>query len=172
MIVVWHNGNVFTVYNAVPMGNPLPTRYPAGTGTGKKVYPWARGRVRNFSRCPCRGGHGYALPAPLPSLLTGACAGHNSGRGGVLSPRTPTASWMVLQCPRWRRDGRGGRTGPMATEETRFTGPTSQRGLRRARDRRLPPPFEGSAVLFRGCDTSAVRDWVAQCHGVDTGLTA
>jgi hypothetical protein len=46
------------------MGNPLPARYPAGTGTGKKFYPWARGRVRNFTRCPCRGGHGYALLAP------------------------------------------------------------------------------------------------------------
>jgi hypothetical protein len=34
------------------------------------------------------------------------------------------------------------------------------------------PPFEGSAVLFRGCGMSAVREWVAQCHGADTGLCA
>jgi hypothetical protein len=34
------------------------------------------------------------------------------------------------------------------------------------------PPFEGSAVLFRGCGTSGVRERVAQCHRVDTGLTA
>jgi hypothetical protein len=34
------------------------------------------------------------------------------------------------------------------------------------------PPYEGSAVLFRGCDAPAIREWVAQCHGVDTGLTA
>jgi hypothetical protein len=27
-------------------------------------------------------------------------------------------------------------------------------------------PFEGSAFLFRGCGASAVREWVAQCHGV------
>jgi hypothetical protein len=27
-------------------------------------------------------------------------------------------------------------------------------------------PFEGSAVLFRGCGELAVREWVAQCHGV------
>jgi hypothetical protein len=27
-------------------------------------------------------------------------------------------------------------------------------------------PFEGSAVLFRGCGASVVREWVAQCHGV------
>jgi hypothetical protein len=34
------------------------------------------------------------------------------------------------------------------------------------------PPLEGSAVLFRGCGVPAVRDWVAQCHGVDTDLAA
>jgi hypothetical protein len=34
------------------------------------------------------------------------------------------------------------------------------------------PPFEGSAVLFRGCGVSAVREWEAQCHGADTGLAA
>jgi hypothetical protein len=33
-------------------------------------------------------------------------------------------------------------------------------------------PFEGPAVLLRGCDTSALREWVAQCHKADTGLTA
>jgi hypothetical protein len=27
-------------------------------------------------------------------------------------------------------------------------------------------PFEGSAVLPRGCGAPAVREWVAQCHGV------
>jgi hypothetical protein len=27
-------------------------------------------------------------------------------------------------------------------------------------------PFEGSAVLFRGCGAPAMREWVAQCHGV------
>jgi hypothetical protein len=34
------------------------------------------------------------------------------------------------------------------------------------------PPFEGSAVLLRGCCASAVREWVAQGHGADSGLTA
>jgi hypothetical protein len=33
-------------------------------------------------------------------------------------------------------------------------------------------PFEGSAVLFWGCGARAVQEWVAQCHGADTGLTA
>jgi hypothetical protein len=34
------------------------------------------------------------------------------------------------------------------------------------------PPFVGSAVLFRGCNAPAVREWAAQCRGADTGLTA
>jgi hypothetical protein len=34
------------------------------------------------------------------------------------------------------------------------------------------PPFEGSAVLLRGCCASVVREWVAQGHGADSGLTA
>jgi hypothetical protein len=38
---------------------PWVTRYPPDTRR-------ARGRVRNFTRCPCWGGHGYALPAPNP----------------------------------------------------------------------------------------------------------
>jgi hypothetical protein len=33
-------------------------------------------------------------------------------------------------------------------------------------------PFEGSVVLFRGCGVRAVREWIAQCHRADTGLTA
>jgi hypothetical protein len=33
-------------------------------------------------------------------------------------------------------------------------------------------PFEGSAVLFRGCGASAVREWVAQCHEVVAGHAA
>jgi hypothetical protein len=34
------------------------------------------------------------------------------------------------------------------------------------------PPFEGSAVLFRGCGVSPVREWAAQCHEADTCLAA
>jgi hypothetical protein len=51
------------------------------------------------------------------------------------------------------------------------TRPTSRHGPVRARNRR-PSPFEGSAVLFQGCNVPAVREWVAQCRGVDPGLTA
>jgi hypothetical protein len=36
----------------------------------------------------------------------------------------------------------------------------------------IRPPFEGSAVLLRGCCAPTVREWVAQCHGADLGLTA
>jgi hypothetical protein len=53
-------------------------------------------------------------------------------------------------------------------EETRLTGPTSRRG----RETGVRTLFEGSAVLFRGCDMQAVREWAAQCHRIGTGLTA
>jgi hypothetical protein len=51
------------------------------------------------------------------------------------------------------------------------TRPTSRHGPVRAQNRR-PSPFKGSAVLFRGCDVPVVREWLAQCRGVDPGLTA
>jgi hypothetical protein len=57
------------------------------------------------------------------------------------------------------------------TEETRPTSLTSQHSPERARSRR-PPPFEGSAALFRGRGASAVREWATQCHGTDTSLAA
>jgi hypothetical protein len=68
----------------------------------------------------------------------------------------------------WRCSGWDGRTGLMVTAGSR---PTSRHGPARVRNRR-PSPFEGSAVLFRGCGVPAVREWVAQCRGVDPGLTA
>jgi hypothetical protein len=67
---------------------------------------------------------------------------HSSKRGGVLSPRTPTASGMVLQCSGWHRGGEDGRTGPMVAEETRLTGLTSRRCPGQARNMR-PSPFQG-----------------------------
>jgi hypothetical protein len=33
-------------------------------------------------------------------------------------------------------------------------------------------PFEGFAVLFRGCGVLAVREWVVQCRGVVAGHAA
>jgi hypothetical protein len=56
-------------------------------------------------------------------------------------------------------------------EKTRSTGLMSRRYLVWARGRR-PSPFEGSIVLFRGCDVEFIQEWAAQCHGVDTGLPA
>jgi hypothetical protein len=88
-----------------------------------------------------------------------------------LHPVLPTVSGMVLQCPGWCRDGGGGCTGLMVTEGTRLTDPTSRHGPERVRNRR-PSPFEGSAVLFRGCGVLAVREWVAQCRGANTSLIA
>jgi hypothetical protein len=72
-----------------------------------------------FGRRPC---------ADARVQLTGGRTGHSGGRGGVLSPRAPTASGMALQCLGCHRDGGDGCIGPMATEETRLIGLTSRRG--------------------------------------------
>jgi hypothetical protein len=73
-----------------------------------------------------------------------------------------------MQCPGWCCDGGDGRTGPTATE---VTGPTGLMS-RHSRGIDVRSPFEGSTVLFRGCDASAVREWAAQCHRTDTGHAA
>jgi hypothetical protein len=57
----------------------------------------------------------------------------------VLSSWVPTASGMVLQCSGWWRSGGDGRTGPMVTEKTCLTGPTSRRRPVRVRDMRSYP---------------------------------
>jgi hypothetical protein len=85
---------------------------------------------------------------------------YNSRRGDVLSPRTPTAHGMVMQCPGWCWDGGDGRTRPIAMEVTGPAGLTSRRSPGQAWSRRRPPP-EGYTVLFRGRGASAVREWVA-----------
>jgi hypothetical protein len=94
---------------------------------------------------------------------------HSYKRGNVLSSRVPTAPGMAAQGSGWLHSGGDGRTGPEVTWETRSTGLTSQRCPAWAwgRCRTL---FEGSAALFRGRGAPAIREWVAQCHGVDTGL--
>jgi hypothetical protein len=115
--------------------------------------------------------HGRRPYADSRVRLTGGRKAHNSRRGGVLSSRTPTTSGMVLQRLGWRRAGGDGCTGPMVMEETCLTGPMSRHRLGRARDM-CPSSFEGSAVLFRGCGAWAVQEWVTQCQGADTGLTA
>jgi hypothetical protein len=74
--------------------------------------------------------------------LTEGRRSHSGGCGYILSSWTPTASGMVLQCSGWWRGIGDGRTGPMATEETHLTGPTSWRRPVWVRDRR-PYPFRG-----------------------------
>jgi hypothetical protein len=75
---------------------------------------------------------------------------------------------VVPQRRGWRYSGWDGRTGLVVTEGAC---PTSRHGPGRERNRRLSP-FEGSAVSFRGRGVPAVREWVAQCRGVDPSLTA
>jgi hypothetical protein len=87
--------------------------------------------------------------------LTEGQRSHSGGRGDVLSSWTPTAPGMVLQCPGWWRGSGDGCTRPMAMEDTRLTGLTSQRRPVRARDR-CPYSFRGfhqplSRVRRAGC---------------------
>jgi hypothetical protein len=98
--------------------------------------------------------------------LTGVHEAHSSRRAGVLSSRPPTVLEMVMQCPGWcwgqrgwshRTDGDGG-------DRSRRPDVTASSSCGRGVVVRLP--FEASAVLFRGCGASAIREWVAQCHGV------
>jgi hypothetical protein len=74
--------------------------------------------------------------------LTEGWRSHNGGRGDVSSSWAPTTPGMVLQCSGWWRSGGDGRTGPMATEKTHLTGPTSRRHPVRVLDRRSYP-FRG-----------------------------
>jgi hypothetical protein len=92
--------------------------------------------------------------------------GYSSWRGGVPSPHASIASGMVMQWLGWRRGRRGwshradGDGGDQSHRPDVTPLSLNGRGVV------VRLPFEGSAVLFRGCGASAVRDWVAQCHGV------
>jgi hypothetical protein len=57
------------------------------------------------------------------------------------------------------------------TEETCLTSPTSRCCPGREWNRRLSP-FRGFRGPLSRVWRPAVREWVAQCHGADTGLTA
>jgi hypothetical protein len=104
--------------------------------------------------------------------LTGGHGAHSSRRGGVLSPRPPTVLGMVMQCPGWcwGRQGWPHRTDGDGGDRSRWPDVTALSLC--GRDVVVRLPFEGSAVLFRGCGTSVVREWVAQCHGVVVGHAA
>jgi hypothetical protein len=117
---------------------------------------------RNFS-------FGRCLYTDSRVWLTEGREVHSCGCGNVLSSRVPTAPGMDVQGPGWLHSGGDGRTGMEVTGETRSSGLMSPRCPAWAWGR-CPYPFEGSAVLLRGCDAPAVRERVTQCHGVDTGL--
>jgi hypothetical protein len=113
------------------------------------------GRSREDSRAP----------------LTWGCTRHSSRRGGVLSSHASTASGMLVQWPGWRCDGGDGRTGPMATEVTAPTGLTSWRSPVWAWSSRSSS-LRGLRRPFSRCGAPAVREWVAQRHGVVAGRSA
>jgi hypothetical protein len=104
--------------------------------------------------------------------LTGGRWAHNSRRGGVLSPHPPTLLVMVMPCPRWRWGRRGWphRADGDGSDRSRRPDVTvlSLRGCGIV----VCLPFEGSAILFRGCGAPSVRERVAQCHGVVAGHAA
>jgi hypothetical protein len=104
--------------------------------------------------------------------LTRSHGAHNSRRGGVLSPRPPTVLGIVMQCPGWcwGRRGWSHRTDGDGGDRSRRPDVTTLSLCGRGVVARLP--FEGSAILFRGCGASVVRQWVAQCHGVVAGHAA
>jgi hypothetical protein len=82
---------------------------------------------------------------------------YNSRRGDVLSPRTPTAHGMVMQCPGWCWDGGDGRTRPIAMEVTGPAGLTSRRSPGQAWSRRRPPPRGLHRPLSRARRVSCTR---------------
>jgi hypothetical protein len=104
--------------------------------------------------------------------LTGGRRAHSSRRGGVLSPRPPTVQEMVMQCPGWCWGRRGWSHRADGDGSDRSRRPDVTAMSLRGRGVVVRLPFEGSAVIFRGCGASAVREWVAQCHGVVAGHAA
>jgi hypothetical protein len=104
--------------------------------------------------------------------LTGGHGAHSSRCGGVLSPRAPTVLGMVMQCRGWcwGRRGWSHRTDGDGGDRSRRPDVTVLSLC--GHDVVVRLPFEGSGVLFRGCGASAIREWVAQCHGVVVGHAA
>jgi hypothetical protein len=73
---------------------------------------------------------------------------------------------VALQWPGWRRGRRGWSHRADGDRGDRSRRPDVTALSLHGRGVVVRLPFEGSAVLFRGCGASAVREWVAQCHGV------
>jgi hypothetical protein len=85
---------------------------------------------------------------------------------------SPTVQEMVMQCLGWcwGRRGRLHRTDGNGGDRTRRRDVMAFSLC--GRDVVVRLSFEGSAVPFRGCGTSVVWEWVAQCHGVVAGHAA
>jgi hypothetical protein len=104
-------------------------------------------------------------------MLTEGWKSHGGGCGDVPPSHDPTVPGMALQCLGWRHSGGDGHIGAEVTEEIRPAGLTSRHRPARAQGRH--------SYLFRGFRRppsrgarGGVREWEAQCHGVDTGLAA
>jgi hypothetical protein len=128
----------------------------------ERLRGWRR-RGRPFGHCQYVGSR---------VRLTGGRRAHSSRRGGVLSPRPPTLLEMVMQCPGWCWGRRGWPHRADGDGSDRSRRPDITALSLRGCGIVVCLPFEGSAVLFRGCGASAVREQVAQGHGVVAGHAA
>jgi hypothetical protein len=96
---------------------------------------------------------------------------HSHGRGNILSLRVPAAPGMAAQGPGWLHSGGDGQTGSEVTGETRSASLLSRRRPAWVWGR-CPYPFRGFRRPLSRARHAGVRGRVAQCHRVDTGLTA
>jgi hypothetical protein len=124
--------------------------------------------------CPSRGSfEGSGVGASRLTVM------HASARGlGLRRAGGRTAASVAMSCRLGLPQRRGWwRSGGMATQGPwqwrRHTSLVRRHGVVPCGcETGVRTLFEGSAVLFRGCGVWVVREWVAQCLGADTGLTA
>jgi hypothetical protein len=86
-----------------------------------------------------------------------AVRGYSSWRGGVPSSHASTASGMVMQWPGWRWGRRGWPHRADGDGGDRAHRPDITALSLHGRGVVVRLPFEGSAILFRGCGASAVQ---------------
>jgi hypothetical protein len=96
---------------------------------------------------------------------------HSHGRGNVLSHRVPAAPVMVAQGPGLLHSGGDVQTGPEVTGEARSTGLTSRHRPAWVWSR-CSSSFRWFCRPISRVRHAGRTGRVAQCHGVDTGLTA
>jgi hypothetical protein len=95
-----------------------------------------------------------------------AVRGYSSWRGGVPSPHASTALGMAMRWSGCRRGRRGWSHRADGDRGDRSRRPDITTLFLHGRGVVVRLPFEGSAVLFRGCGAPTIQERAAQCHGV------